>query len=98
MNKDHVLLNGKTISQWVFAVAGEAVSFEIEPCRKDDGSVEVVKPHLASFWTVYGRDADGLAFEIIDCCTRDDAQAVAFMLDTIRAVRLAIGGGKDVRR
>lgn len=84
-NPEMKLPSGKTVAAWIAGVLRDAVYFETDACRAfldDQGRqyVETCAPDDAEFWTVYGRDADGRAFETIDCRTRADAEAVMLLL------------------
>ena len=67
-------------------------SFEIKPCVEIEDAngekfTEVIvtdQTHLAHFWTVYGRDKDGLAEALVDC---DDERSAKLVLQMIIALR-----------
>jgi hypothetical protein len=60
------------------------VRFDYSAVREyGPGLVERCEPEDAHYWSVYGRDADGLASCIGDCLTDADAESFTALLNTL---------------
>lgn len=52
--------------------------------ENDDGDVERVGDEEAKFWSVY-KQIGHLSYAVFDCCTREDAEAAATLLNGLDA-------------